>query len=162
MNPHHPRCKSALTTQHRKVRRCQLHHSVQQGHSQCLQCQRHHHHCHKRRHLAGMAGHGQQVVANPTGGCSSKCITDTIIVNRPPTEFLPDCPPTEETIHNIYELKTSPELFRYLHAKTAMDHSHQKQAICIVAGTISGRSMYNISPSPTRPTKATEGKPQVD
>ena len=42
--------------------------------------------------------------------------TDTIIVNRPPTEFLPDRPPTEEAIHNVYELKTSPELIRYLHA----------------------------------------------
>jgi len=42
--------------------------------------------------------------------------TDTIIVNQPPTEFLPDHPPTEEAIHNVYELKTSPELVRYLHA----------------------------------------------
>jgi hypothetical protein len=42
--------------------------------------------------------------------------TDTIIVNRPPTEFLPDRPPTEEAIHIVYELKTSPELIRYLHA----------------------------------------------
>jgi hypothetical protein len=42
--------------------------------------------------------------------------TDTIIVNKPPTEFLPDRPPTEEAIHNVYELKTSPELVRYLHA----------------------------------------------
>ena len=41
--------------------------------------------------------------------------TDTIIVNKPPTEFLPDRPPTEEAIHNVYELKTSPELVRYLH-----------------------------------------------
>jgi hypothetical protein len=42
--------------------------------------------------------------------------TDTIAVNRPPAEFLPDRPPTEEAIHNVYELKTSPELIRYLHA----------------------------------------------
>ena len=42
--------------------------------------------------------------------------TNTIIVNKPPTEFLPDRPPTEEAIHNVYELKTSPELVRYLHA----------------------------------------------
>jgi hypothetical protein len=41
--------------------------------------------------------------------------TDTIIVNQPPTEFLPDRPPTEEAIHNVYELKTSPEPVRYLH-----------------------------------------------
>jgi hypothetical protein len=48
------------------------------------------------------------VVRNPN--------TDTIIINRPPTEFLPDRSPTEEAIHNVYELKTSPELVRYLHA----------------------------------------------
>jgi hypothetical protein len=42
--------------------------------------------------------------------------TDTIIVNRPPTEFLPDRPPTKEAMHNVYKLKTSPELVRYLHA----------------------------------------------
>ena len=42
--------------------------------------------------------------------------TDTIIVTKPPTEFLPDRPPTEEAIQNVYELKTSPELVRYLHA----------------------------------------------
>jgi hypothetical protein len=28
---------------------------------------------HERRHPARMAGHGQQVLANPTGGCSPKC-----------------------------------------------------------------------------------------
>jgi hypothetical protein len=41
--------------------------------------------------------------------------TDTIIVNRPPTEFLPNRLPTEEAIYNVYELKTTPELFRYYH-----------------------------------------------
>jgi len=43
--------------------------------------------------------------------------TDTIIVNKPPTEFLLDRPPTKEAIHNVYELKTSPELVRYLQTK---------------------------------------------
>jgi len=42
--------------------------------------------------------------------------TDTIIVNRPPTEFLPNRLPTEEAIYNVYELKTTPELVRYHHA----------------------------------------------
>ena len=42
--------------------------------------------------------------------------TDTIVINQPPTEFLPDHPPTKEAIHNVFELKTSPELVRYLHA----------------------------------------------
>jgi hypothetical protein len=41
--------------------------------------------------------------------------TDTIIVNRPPTEFLPNCPPTKDAIHNVYELKMTPELIRYHH-----------------------------------------------
>ena len=42
--------------------------------------------------------------------------TDTIIVNRPPTEFLPERPPPTDAIHNVYELKTQPELVRYYHA----------------------------------------------
>ena len=42
--------------------------------------------------------------------------TDTVIVNRPPTEFLPSRPPPIDAIHNVYELKTQPELVRYYHA----------------------------------------------
>ena len=42
--------------------------------------------------------------------------TDTVIVNRPPTEFLPARPPPSDAIHNVYELKTQPELVRYHHA----------------------------------------------
>jgi len=42
--------------------------------------------------------------------------TDTIIVKRPPSEYLPHCPLPSEAIHNVYELKTQPELIRYLHA----------------------------------------------
>ena len=42
--------------------------------------------------------------------------TDTALLNRPPTEFLPDRPLPTEAIHNVYELKTQPELIRYLHA----------------------------------------------
>ena len=34
--------------------------------------------------------------------------TDTIIVNRPPTEFLPNRPELSEAIHNVYKLKTQP------------------------------------------------------
>ncbi len=41
--------------------------------------------------------------------------TDTIIVNRPPTEFLPNQPPPKEAIHNVFELKTTPKLVRYHH-----------------------------------------------
>ncbi len=42
--------------------------------------------------------------------------TDTALLNRPPTEFLPNRPLPTEAIHNVYELKTQPELVRYLHA----------------------------------------------
>jgi len=41
---------------------------------------------------------------------------ETVIVNRPPTEFLPESPPPIDTIHNVYELKTQPELVRYYHS----------------------------------------------
>jgi hypothetical protein len=42
--------------------------------------------------------------------------TDTIIVKRPSSEYFPNRPAPSEAIHNIYELKTQPELIRYLHA----------------------------------------------
>jgi hypothetical protein len=42
--------------------------------------------------------------------------TDTVLCDRCPTEFLPDRPPPNEAIHNVYELKTQPELVRYYHA----------------------------------------------
>jgi hypothetical protein len=42
--------------------------------------------------------------------------TDTVIVNCPPSEFLPARPPPAEAIYNVYELKTQPELVRYYHA----------------------------------------------
>jgi hypothetical protein len=42
--------------------------------------------------------------------------TNTVIVNRPPTEFLTECPPPTDAIHNVYELNTQPELVRYYHA----------------------------------------------
>ncbi len=41
--------------------------------------------------------------------------TNTVIVNQPPTKFLPLRPPPTATIHNVYELKTQPELVRYYH-----------------------------------------------
>ena len=42
--------------------------------------------------------------------------TETVLVNKPPTEFLPQRPPPAEAIANVYELKTQPELVRYYHA----------------------------------------------
>jgi hypothetical protein len=42
--------------------------------------------------------------------------TETVLVNKPPTEFLPQRPPPIEAIANVYELKTQPEIVRYYHA----------------------------------------------
>jgi hypothetical protein len=42
--------------------------------------------------------------------------TDTIIVNCPPTKFLPDQPPPSKAVYNVYKLKTQPELVQYHHA----------------------------------------------
>jgi len=42
--------------------------------------------------------------------------TDTVLVKAPPTELLPNCPDTKEAVHNVYELKTKPEMIRYYHA----------------------------------------------
>jgi len=42
--------------------------------------------------------------------------TKMIIVNCPPLEFLPAGPPPTKAIHNVYELKTQPELVLYYHA----------------------------------------------
>jgi hypothetical protein len=42
--------------------------------------------------------------------------TKTVIVNRPPLEFLPARPPPTKAIHNVYELKTQPKLVHYYHA----------------------------------------------
>jgi hypothetical protein len=42
--------------------------------------------------------------------------TETILVKRPPREYLPARPPPQDAVFNVYELKTQPELVRYLHA----------------------------------------------
>ncbi len=42
--------------------------------------------------------------------------TNTVIINCPPSEFLPARPPPADAIHNVYELKTQPELVQYYHA----------------------------------------------
>jgi hypothetical protein len=34
--------------------------------------------------------------------------TDTVLVNKEPTEFLPGCTPVIEAINNVYELKMQP------------------------------------------------------
>ena len=42
--------------------------------------------------------------------------TDAVLVNKPPTEFFPNCTPVIKAIRNVYELKTQPEVVQYLHA----------------------------------------------
>ena len=42
--------------------------------------------------------------------------TKTVLVNKPPTEFLANRPPPAEAVCNVYKLKTQPELIRYYHA----------------------------------------------
>jgi len=42
--------------------------------------------------------------------------TDTILCDRPPSEFLPEQPPPTEAVVNVYELKMQLELIRYYHA----------------------------------------------
>ena len=41
--------------------------------------------------------------------------TNTVLVYKTPTEYLPDRPPPIDAVHNVYELKTQPELICYLH-----------------------------------------------
>jgi hypothetical protein len=42
--------------------------------------------------------------------------TNTIIVNCPPIEYLPDRHPPSKAVYNVYGLKTQPELVQYHHA----------------------------------------------
>jgi hypothetical protein len=42
--------------------------------------------------------------------------TKMILVKRPPSEYLPIQPPRQEAVFNVYNVKTQPELVRYLHA----------------------------------------------
>ncbi len=44
--------------------------------------------------------------------------TITIIVNCPPTEYLPNQTPPSKAVYNVYELKTQPELVQYHHTST--------------------------------------------
>ncbi len=42
--------------------------------------------------------------------------TDTVLVDKPPTEFLANRPPPSEEVCNMYKLKTQPDLIWYYHA----------------------------------------------
>jgi hypothetical protein len=57
-----------------------------------------------------------KAMAHPTHGGGQNNNTNTVILNRPPTDFLPERPPPVDAIHNVYELKTQPKLVRYYHA----------------------------------------------
>jgi hypothetical protein len=46
--------------------------------------------------------------------------TDKVLCDQCPTEFLPDRPPPSKAIHNVYKLKTQPELVRYNHALASL------------------------------------------
>ena len=54
--------------------------------------------------------------------------TETILVKRPPSEYLPARPPPQEAVFNVYELKTQPELVRYLHASAGFQQSRRGSA----------------------------------
>jgi hypothetical protein len=41
--------------------------------------------------------------------------TNTVLMRKPPTKFLPDCPPPTKAVNNVYKLKTQSELVQYLH-----------------------------------------------
>ena len=40
---------------------------------------------------------------------------DTVLVNKPTTEFLPNQPPPKEAFFNVYEMKMQPELIMCYH-----------------------------------------------
>ena len=84
--------------------------------------------------------------------------TNTIIVNRPVTEILPNHPPTKEAIYNVYELKTTPELVRYHH--NGSRPSKKNNMHC--GRDYLWKQYVETSPSQTKPTRATAGKPQAD
>ena len=42
--------------------------------------------------------------------------TDTVIINKTPSELLSNRPPPKEAINNVYELKSKAEMVRYYHA----------------------------------------------
>jgi hypothetical protein len=42
--------------------------------------------------------------------------TDTVLLKRPPSEFLLNRPDPTEAVHSVYEMKSQPELVQYLHA----------------------------------------------
>ena len=44
--------------------------------------------------------------------------TQTVLAKTPPMELLPNPPNASKAVHNVYELKTKPEIIRYYHLTT--------------------------------------------
>ena len=42
--------------------------------------------------------------------------TQTVLVKAPPMELLPNRPNVKEAVHNVYKLKTKPDMIQYYHA----------------------------------------------
>jgi hypothetical protein len=64
--------------------------------------------------------------------------TDTILVKKPFTQLLPDCPTPSKAIHNICKLKSQLELVQYLHVAAGIPTKplwieEIKQAVRIMA-----------------------------
>jgi hypothetical protein len=75
--------------------------------------------------------------------------TDTVLVSKTPTEYLPDRPPPIDAVHNVYELKTQPELICYLHAAAGFPTKPTWLAVKKTSTTHRGRD------SPPRPSPST-------
>ncbi len=46
--------------------------------------------------------------------------TDTVLLTRPPSEFLLHRPDPAEAVHSVYKLKSHPGLVQYLHAAAGL------------------------------------------
>ena len=66
--------------------------------------------------LRGWREDGEDLWRIPIVETVCKYNTDTILVNKPQTEFSPDRPEPSEAVHNVYKLKKQPEVVQYLHA----------------------------------------------
>ncbi len=92
--------------------------------------------------------------------------TNTIIVNCPPTKFLPDQPPPSKAVYNVYKLKTQPELVQYHHAsRDSPPNPHglppsRTNSLHLGLGWLSTQH-EGTSPILKRRTRATAGRPQA-
>jgi hypothetical protein len=94
--------------------------------------------------------------------------TDTIIVNCPPTKYLPDQPPLSKAVYNVYKLKTQPELVQYHHASagfptkpTWLAAIKNKHFTSWPGLTLDVARKHFPDSEETHNTRATAGRPQV-